>query len=1282
MVGKVVQLDSAAEDAETEAMYILNRLYFRPCVSDVREKADRASSPHPHGHMLFAGPHPQIATRHSNIVQLHHLIRSKEALHVLFKYEEYSLKGALACNFSSLKDNNNLNEYSCEESIGELQQRAADDSHGDPQSLALNSGDSKVLFVAYQLFQALSYIHSVGLCHGNVVPRNVLMSSRTWVYLSGFAFCGQNGTEAGRPLTPPIQKNDRESKADGASILAPSPVPRAILDSALAHWGGSEDSASIAKVGVQSSGPRHMDAFAPMDPTVADRAEDLSLEHLTVRWCNRQVSNFEYLMALNEAAGRKMGDSTYHPVLPWVSDFHRQGSGWRDFSKSKFRLKKGDKQLDETYSYQQPPHHITENLSDITYYTYMARRTPIQVLKQIVRPKFEPQEYPQNVAGMYEFSPDECIPEFFVDPHSFASLHEGMEDLEIPAWCTSHAQFCEEHMRIIESDIVSQNLHSWIDLNFGHLLSGSEAIEAKNVTLSSQSHWSNKLNNSVLTTSVTFVQLFHSPHPPRLGSGSPGSHLEGHLASDQHFLISGARTAQLSQIDNNAHHKACFEAMKVVTRLGHPATENIGSLFPVKNDTATTVGKQGLQTMSSSHHRRNRTQVVGDFDAPRMSAGDELLNTLGVTMPPRANTYAAPRAESQFSFDLADLKPKAVRQASKGLAGVSHPSCERANTFSGLSDVDPGHSQNSNLAPPVKGRDRGDWGGLMRYLPVISLPKSVTAAEVTDPVGSIESTYKLSGVSTRLDPCYFPYGEAPSQASDVFSAACIFVELFLQKPLFSRRSMKQYMTAYWRRAGEAGSGAPLIYREEGITGTSPPQGSTQSPLSCTPDHTGNGSVQSPDGTQWATTSGCGGDTYGTSNNVAPFLPEQALPQLLSLPSQVLSTVNAALHPDPSFRPSASEVLGVTSLSNNGMFRSASMENMVQQDHRGGGASKSEQSQPRATAATTPAERTSPFPESFSSIHGFLSTLMALHFESETTWAKMIECIHEHLLQMVGLPDSCFQVLTCHILDVFVGRSPFEPSPFPASSNLSADLFSADENAQHKAALAFTSLFHIMAPKLGPSKTQTILLSPLVKLFESAKVPKTIALLLESNFLKSVLRSAGPENFITLILPRLLEWTLEEGRSSPRRRRSGGSDDTAPHPVVGRESPAAGDTGTGDLNVKPHTEEHEPLLHQVAALSMARCGDPAMLGPALATRYVLPPLLEHFCRKFSPSAATAPSTSLAGKDGNASPSPSSERGEARVRERRGGGDRETERGVRRRGKIETFLPFVSLVPFSS
>ena len=39
---------------------------------------------------------------------------------------------------------------------------------------------------------------------------------------------------------------------------------------------------------------------------------------LTEQWCERKLSNFDYLMRLNTLAGRTYNDVTQYPVFPWV----------------------------------------------------------------------------------------------------------------------------------------------------------------------------------------------------------------------------------------------------------------------------------------------------------------------------------------------------------------------------------------------------------------------------------------------------------------------------------------------------------------------------------------------------------------------------------------------------------------------------------------------------------------------------------------------------------------------------------------------------------------------------------------------------------------------------------------------------------------------------------------------------------------------------------------------------------------------------------------------------
>ncbi|KAI5098934.1 WD repeat-containing protein 81, partial [Silurus meridionalis] len=268
------------------------------------------------------------------------------------------------------------------------------------------------------------------------------------------------------------------------------------------------------------------------------------LRSLVLDWVHGRVSNFCYLMELNRLAGRREGDPNYHPVLPWVVDFTVPYGRFRDLRRSKFRLNKGDKQLDFTYEMTKEalvaagnggggsffptdlcasigpsvsgqsdhlhvPHHISDVLSDITYYVYKARQTPKSVLCSHVRSQWEPNEYPGSMERIQSWTPDECIPEFYTDPSIFQSIHADMPNLEVPPWCSSSEEFIAVHRRLLDSREVSQHLHHWIDLTFGYKLSGKEAVKAKNVCL-------HLVDNHTHLTSYGVVQLFDQPHPPCL----------------------------------------------------------------------------------------------------------------------------------------------------------------------------------------------------------------------------------------------------------------------------------------------------------------------------------------------------------------------------------------------------------------------------------------------------------------------------------------------------------------------------------------------------------------------------------------------------------------------------------------------------------------------------------------------------------------------------------------------------------------------------------------------
>uniref|UniRef100_A0A7N4PGS5 WD repeat domain 81 n=1 Tax=Sarcophilus harrisii TaxID=9305 RepID=A0A7N4PGS5_SARHA len=344
----------------------------------------------------------------------------------------------------------------------------------------LSNSHAKVLFLLFHVLQAMEACHRQGLACGALSLCHVAVDEK---------LCSQLQPDLSAYEAP---EEEEEGKPSANNIMEPEPL--------------------------STPEPRKRDG--PGDPICQEE-----LRRLVLDWVHGRISNFDYLMQLNWLAGRRWGDPNYHPVLPWVVDFTTQNGRFRDLRKSKFRLNKGDKQLDFTYEMTRQafvasgsgsggepphvPHHISDVLSDITYYVYTARRTPRAVLCGHVRAQWEPHEYPASMERMQSWTPDECIPEFYTDPTIFRSIHPDMPDLDVPSWYSSGEEFVAAHRALLESQEVSQDLHHWIDLTFGYKLQGKEAVKEKNVCL-------HLVDNHTHLTSYGVVQLFDQPHPQRL----------------------------------------------------------------------------------------------------------------------------------------------------------------------------------------------------------------------------------------------------------------------------------------------------------------------------------------------------------------------------------------------------------------------------------------------------------------------------------------------------------------------------------------------------------------------------------------------------------------------------------------------------------------------------------------------------------------------------------------------------------------------------------------------
>lgn len=396
--------------------------------------------------------------------------------------------------------------------------------------------DWHIRFLMYQILSAVNYIHELGLHHGAICPANILLTDTCWTWLNIFS-----GTNVQKKLNLDC-KYQPMSKVCCSKDSCTSQVLYADLK--LSH--------------------------------------DMDWQLNFKRWWSGDLSNYDYLLFLNRLAGRRWGDHIFHVVMPWVIDFtikpdENSDLGWRDLRKSKWRLTKGDEQLDFTYTTSEIPHHISDEcLSELAVCSYKARRLPLNLLRSAVRSVYEPNEYPSSMQRLYQWTPDECIPEFYSDPKIFVSNHSGMIDLAIPHWASCAEEFIKIHRACLESLRVSREIHHWIDIIFGYKMSGEAAVAAKNVMLHT--------SNSAAPRSMGRRQLFTHPHPMR-SAFSPEFHSGVKLFKAHEKFNSGVLNEVVLESENLVNEELKMPGlayMEEVEAVGF-FREEYQSLSPVYN---------------------------------------------------------------------------------------------------------------------------------------------------------------------------------------------------------------------------------------------------------------------------------------------------------------------------------------------------------------------------------------------------------------------------------------------------------------------------------------------------------------------------------------------------------------------------------------------------------------------------------------------------------------------------------------------------------------------------
>ncbi|CAF2328307.1 unnamed protein product [Rotaria sp. Silwood2] len=320
---------------------------------------------------------------------------------------------------------------------------------------AIDGYNLRLLFIIYQLLKIILFIHQRGLSCGRIQLTDIHINERYWIQLKPrFHSCLATFELASDCVTTHNNSNNNidDDYHNNSLSKSRSHTNSVSFSSTSKQKTPASNLYDESLVITTKTSPRTTTISHSSVYHVEHRYETYCRTHIDIvelikQWQLGHISNFDYLLILNALAGRKFHDPNNHLIFPWINDFTSSTSKLRNLSQSKYRLNKGDAQLDLTYNYYSSsisssaanivPHHLSEHLSSITYYVYKARRTEKRILCDNVRSIWVPNEYPSSIGRLYFWTPEECIPEFFYDPSLFQSIHEDLPDLLVPDWCSS-----------------------------------------------------------------------------------------------------------------------------------------------------------------------------------------------------------------------------------------------------------------------------------------------------------------------------------------------------------------------------------------------------------------------------------------------------------------------------------------------------------------------------------------------------------------------------------------------------------------------------------------------------------------------------------------------------------------------------------------------------------------------------------------------------------------------------------------------------------------------------
>uniref|UniRef100_A0A8C7EK32 Protein FAN n=1 Tax=Neovison vison TaxID=452646 RepID=A0A8C7EK32_NEOVI len=267
-------------------------------------------------------------------------------------------------------------------------------------------------------------------------------------------------------------------------------------------------------------------------------------ESYTLQWQRGHLSNYQYLLHLNNLADRSCNDLSQYPVFPWIIndycstelDLSNPGT-FRDLSRPVGALNKErlERLLTRYQEMPEPKFMYGSHYSSPGYVLFYLVRIAPEYMLCLQNGRFDNADRMFNsIAETWKNCLDGATDFKEVGINSLKldlGKRQGgqmVDDVELPPWARSPEDFLQKSKDALESNYVSEHLHEWIDLIFGYKQKGSDAVEAHNVFHPLTYEGGVDLNSiedpdekvAMLTQILEFgqtpKQLFVTPHPRRI----------------------------------------------------------------------------------------------------------------------------------------------------------------------------------------------------------------------------------------------------------------------------------------------------------------------------------------------------------------------------------------------------------------------------------------------------------------------------------------------------------------------------------------------------------------------------------------------------------------------------------------------------------------------------------------------------------------------------------------------------------------------------------------------